>query len=235
MSPSHRCGGILSHSSLQNGFNSATLEDFQAWKDCFKVTPQHHHVWLLVWCSSWWMLCWFYARCNGTSHLTNVKLVSISPQKYLPTQSWDNQDIVGKCGDEPLCSCWSAVAYSLDLSHGCCFCSVSFLLLNHEHILIEASEACSSLDVVLGSFSFGVNFGKMTAPGKVPRSKFSPCVDNVSDRGSLESQSLRNVFLTLSRLIHVNYFVSHLFLKFFRSWHDVFLFKHASLCQTGSV
>ncbi len=63
----------------------------------------------------------------------------------------------------------------------------------------------------------------------------SPFVDNGSDHGSLESQSLRNGFITLSRLIHFNYFVSHLFLNFFRSWHDVLLFKHASLCQTGSI
>ncbi len=60
-------------------------------------------------------------------------------------------------------------------------------------------------------------------------------VDNGSDRGSLESQSLRNGFISLSRLIHVNYFVSHLFLNFFRLRHDVLLFKHASLCQTGSI
>ncbi len=52
---------------------------------------------------------------------------------------------------------------------------------------------------------------------------------------SLESQSLRNSFITFSRLIHVNCFVSHLFLNFFRSQHDVLLFKHASLCQSGSI
>ncbi len=66
-------------------------------------------------------------------------------------------------------------------------------------------------------------------------SKFSLFVDNGSDRGPLESQSLRNGFITISRLIHVNYFVSHLFLNFFRLLHDVLLLKHASLCQTGSV
>ncbi len=80
------------------------------------------------------------------------------------------------------------------------------------------------------------NFGRPATTGKVHHCyKFSPFVDNGSDRGSLESQSLRNGFITLSRLIHVNYFVSHLFLNFFRSWHDVLLFKHASLCQTGSI
>ncbi len=36
MSLSHRCGGILAHSSLQNCFNSATLEGFQSWMDCLR-------------------------------------------------------------------------------------------------------------------------------------------------------------------------------------------------------
>ncbi len=80
------------------------------------------------------------------------------------------------------------------------------------------------------------NFGRPATPGKVHHcSKFSPFVDNGSVSGSLESQSLRNGFITLIRLIHVNYFVSHLFLNFFRSQHAVLLFKHASLCQTGSI
>ncbi len=80
------------------------------------------------------------------------------------------------------------------------------------------------------------NCGRPATPEKVHHcSKFSPFVDNGSDRGSLESQSLRNDFITLSRLIHVEYFVSHLFLNFFRLRHDVLLFKHASLCQTGSI
>ncbi len=78
------------------------------------------------------------------------------------------------------------------------------------------------------------NCGRPVTPGKVHHCyKFSLFVDNGSYRGSLESQILRNGFITLSRRIHVNYFVSHMFLNFFRSWHDVLLFKHASLCQTG--
>ncbi len=80
------------------------------------------------------------------------------------------------------------------------------------------------------------NFGRTATPGKVHHFyKFSPFVDNGSDHGSVEAQSLRNGFITLSRLIHVNDFVSHLFLYFFRSQHDVLLFKHGSLCQTGSI
>ncbi len=81
-----------------------------------------------------------------------------------------------------------------------------------------------------------VSFGRPATPGKVHHcSKFSLFVDNGSDRGPLESQSLRNGFITLSRLIYVDYFVSHLFLNFFRLLRDVLLLKHASLCQTGSI
>ncbi len=36
MSLSHRCGGILAHASLQNCFNSATLEGFRAWMYCLR-------------------------------------------------------------------------------------------------------------------------------------------------------------------------------------------------------
>ena len=69
------------------------------------------------------------------------------------------------------------------------------------------------------------DFGRPATPGKVHHcSKSSPFVDNGSHRGSLKSQSLRNGFVTLSRLIHVKFFVCHLFFNFFRSRHDVLLF-----------
>ncbi len=45
-----------------------------------------------------------------------------------------------------------------------------------------------------------------------PLFMFSPFVDNGSHCGSLESQSFRNGFITFSRLIDLNYFLSHLFL-----------------------
>lgn len=67
---------------------------------------------------------------------------------------------------------------------------------------------------------------------------FSPFVDNGSHRGSLESQSLRNGFVTLSTLIDVSDFISHPFGKFFRWRHDVLLFRifqTTSLCQTAST
>ncbi len=119
--------------------------------------------------------------------------------------------------DKPLCSFWPAVAFALEPFLPCIFLIVESWTL----ILIEASEACSSLDVVLGSFMTSwmsrrctwSNFGRPATPGKIHHcSEFSPFVDNGSDHGSLEYQSLRNGFITLSRLIHVN------FLFLIRSW-----------------
>ncbi len=70
------------------------------------------------------------------------------------------------------------------------------------------------------------NFGRPVTPGKVHHcSMFSPFVNNVSHCGSLESQSFRNGFITFSRLIDLNYFLSHLFLNFFGSQHDVSLLR----------
>ncbi len=185
------------------------------------------------------MLCWFYARCNGTQTFQKVQLWSHQSTEYLPKSLGDNQDVFWQMWDEPLCSFWSAVAFALELSHGCRFLPSLFLIVESWTLTLnEASEACSSLDVVLGSFmtswmschcALGVILvGQPLTPGKVHHcSTFSPFVDNGSDHGSLESQSLRNSFITLSRLINVNYFVAHRFLNFFRSWHDVLLFKHA--------
>ncbi len=77
--------------------------------------------------------------------------------------------------------------------------------------LTEASEACSSLDVVVGSFVTSW-MSRPATPGKVHHcSMFSPFVDNGSHCGSLESQSFRNGFITFSRLIDLNYFLSLLF------------------------
>ncbi len=244
MSLSHRCGGILAHSSLQNCFNSATLEGFEAWNDCLRSchsisirfksglwlghsktlilfflshseanllvcfgslswghkltaghspsgfsdrvqnsrfhqlwqvvqvlklqsSPRpshyHHHVWLLVWCSFYEMLCWFYARCNGTRTFQKVKLLSCQSIEYLPKSLGDNQDNFWQMWDKPLCSFWSAMAFALELSHGCHFCPVSFLLLNHEHWGLQFFTCCSGFfydlldESLLRSWS---NFGR---------------------------------------------------------------------------
>ncbi len=67
---------------------------------------------------------------------------------------------------------------------------------------------------LIESWSSWSNFGRPATPGKVRHcSKFSPFVVNGSGRVSLESRSFRKGFMTLPRLIHVSYFVSHLFLN----------------------
>uniref|UniRef100_A0A671M3H4 MRE11 homolog A, double strand break repair nuclease n=1 Tax=Sinocyclocheilus anshuiensis TaxID=1608454 RepID=A0A671M3H4_9TELE len=59
---------------------------------------------------------------------------------------------------------------------------------------------------------------------------FLPFVNNGSHCGSLESQSFRNGFITFSRLIDLNYFLSHLFLNFFGSLHDCTEIKNKQTC-----
>ncbi len=179
MSLSHCCGWILAHSSLQNCFNSATLEGFRAWMDCLR-------------------------SCHS---------ISIGFKSGL----------------------WLGQAKTLVLF----FLSHSGGGLNWGKWGLQFFRCCSGFfydlldELSLRSWS---NFGRPATPGKVHHcSKFSQFVDNGSDCCSLESQSLRNGFIALSRLIHVNYFVSHLFLNFFRLWHDMLLFKHASLCQKGYI
>lgn len=48
--------------------------------------------------------------------------------------------------------------------------------------------------------------------------------DNGAHCDSLDSQSLRIGFITLSRLTNVNNFASHMFLSCFRSWHDIYIY-----------
>lgn len=57
------------------------------------------------------------------------------------------------------------------------------------------------------------NFGRLASPEKVHHSsKFSPFVNNGSHHSLLEPQSLRNDFITLSRLIDISDFLCQLFL-----------------------
>ncbi len=173
----------------------------------------HHHVWLLVWCSFYEMLCCFDAKCNGTHTFQKVKLLSHQSTEYLPKSLGDNQDIFGKC-ETSLCVLFGQqwlLPWTLPWMP---FLPSFFLIVESWTLtLIEASEACSSLDVVLGSFMTSW-MSRRCALGVIlvgrpllvhHCSKFSPFVDNGSDRGSLESQSLRNGFITLSRLMHVKY------------------------------
>ncbi len=133
----------------------------------------------------------------------------------------DNQDIFWQMWEKPLCSFLSAMAFALVLSHGCRFCL--FLIVESWTLtLIEAGEALQFFRCCSGLFYDLLDESSLRSWSH-HSSKFSPFVDNGSERGSLESQSLRNGLLTLSSLIHVKYFVSHLFLNLFRSRHDVYV------------
>ncbi len=115
----------------------------------------HHHVWLLVWCSFYEMLCWFYARCNGTHTFQKVQLLLNQSTEYLPKSlgvNHINRDIFGKC-ETSLCVLLVSSDFCLGTLPWMPFLPSLFLIVESWTLtLIEASEACSSLDVVLGSF-----------------------------------------------------------------------------------
>ncbi len=115
--------------------------------------PSHnHHVWLLVWCSFYEMLCWFYARCNETHTFQKVQLLSHQSTQYLPKSLGDNLDIFGKC-ETSLCVLFGQQWLYLGTLPRMPFLPGLFLIVESWTLtLIEASAACSSLDVVLGSF-----------------------------------------------------------------------------------
>ncbi len=180
-------------------------------------------------------------RCNRTHTFQKVQLLSHQSTKYLPKSLGDNQDIFGKC-ETSLCVLfgqqwllpWNS---SMDavFAQSLSYWWIMNTDLNWGKCGLQFFRCCSGFFYDLldeSSLRSWSNFGRTATPGKVHHCyKLSPFVDNGSDRGSLESQSLRNSFISLSKLIHVNYFVSHLCLNFFRSRHDVLLFKHASLRQ----
>ncbi len=211
-----------------------------------KAAPDHHTFTTTFDC--WydvllWMLCWFYSRCNGTHAFQKLQLLSHQSTEYLPKSLGDNQDIVWQMWDEPLCYLWSAVAFALEFSHGCRFSPSLFLIVElWTQTLIEASEACSSSYLFLGSFmtswmSRHCALGVILV-GRLLMGRFTTFPNFLHlwiMALTVVRWSPRNGVITLSRLIHVTILVCRLFLNFFRSLRDVFLFKHASLCQTGSI
>ncbi len=147
------------------------------WQVILQSSPRpshyHHHVWLLVWCSFYGMLCWSYARYNGT-HTFQKACVFIFGQRWiLPCKS--PMDAVFA---QSLSYCWIMNADPNWGKWGLQFfrcCSGIF------YDLLDESS--------LRSWS---NFGRPATPGKVHHcSKFSPFVDNSFDHGSLEFQSLK--------------------------------------------
>ncbi len=214
-----------------------------------KAAPDHHTTTTMFDC---WYDVLFMKCCVGFTpdvmgHAPSKKFnfCSISPQNICPKVLGIIKVFLGKC-ETNLCVLfgqqwllpWNSpmdAVFAQSLS----YCWIMNTDLNWGKWGLQFFRCCSAFFYDLldeSSLRSWSNFGRPATPGKVHHCyKFSPFVDNGSDHGSLESQSLRNGFITLSRLIDVNYYVSHLFLNFFRSRHDVLLFKHASLCQTGST
>ncbi len=156
------------------------------------------------------MLCWFYARCNGTLTFQKVQILSHQSTKYLPKSLGDYQDIFwqmwGLCvvfGHQWLLPWKSPMDVIFAQSFSSCW--IMKTDLNWGQWGLQFFRCCSGLVYDLldeSSLCSWSNFGRPVAPGKVHHCyKFSSFVDNGSDRGSLESQSLSNGFITLSRLI----------------------------------
>lgn len=206
----HPRGGILIHSCLRIGFNSATLEGFWAWMACLRsqsdLSPDFDLFSIIQWWTGWCFLghcpaaspkyAWasghavlVVRRCDRTQTLQNVKLLVNLRQAFV----------------------YSAI--DGNFAQFLCLCCIWTLTLT------ETSEACSSCSGFFcdlldeSSMCFWSNFGRLATPGKDHHSsKFLPFVYNDSHCGSLDSQSLRNDFISLSRLIDINDFVSQPFL-----------------------
>ncbi len=183
-----------------------------------KTAPDHH--------TTTTFHCWYdvlFLKCCVTftpdvmGHTPSKKFnfCLVSPQS-ISQKSWGSSRCFWQNWDELLCSFCSAAVLVLDLCHAGHFCPVSFLMVESWTLtLTEASEACRSLDVVVGSFvtswrsrrcALGVILVSRQLLEGHHCSMFSPFVDNGSHCGSLESQSFRNGFITFSRLIDLNYF-----------------------------
>ncbi len=182
-------------------------DSFDVWQvvQLLKIqsTPDHHHhVWLLVWCSFDEMLCWFFIRCNGTRTFKKYTFVA-SVLRIFAQKSWGLSSYlltnVRRAFVFFLVSCllpWKSPMDAQSLS----YCWIMNTHLNWGMWGLQFFRCCPGFFYDLldeSSFHSWSNFGRSGTPGKVHHySKFSPFVDNGSDRGSLESQSLRNGFAT---------------------------------------
>ncbi len=119
----------------QNSWFHLSQQVFQVLKQQNSPRPSHyhHHILLLVWCSFSEMLCYFYARCNGTHTFQKVQLLSRQSTEYFPKSLGDHQDVFWQNCDELLCSFCSTAVLVLELCHAGHFCPVSFLWWSHEH------------------------------------------------------------------------------------------------------
>ncbi len=174
----------------------------------------HHHVWLLVWCSFYEMLCCFTSDVTGHTPSKKLNFCLISPQNICPKVLGIIKIFFGKC-ETSLCVLfgqqWFLPGNSpMDavFAHSLSYCWIMNTVLNWGKWSLQFFRFCSWFFYDLldeSSLRYWSNFGRPATHEKVHHcSKFSLFMDNGSDCGLLESQSFRNGFITLSRLIHVN-------------------------------
>ncbi len=139
----------------QNSWFHLSQQVFQVLKQQNSPRPSHyhHHILLLVWCSFSEMLCYFYTRCNGKHTFQNVQLLSRQSTEYFPKSLGDHQDVFWQNWDEPFMFFLLSSGFRLGTLPCRPFLPSLFLMVESWTLtLTEASEACSSLDVVVGSF-----------------------------------------------------------------------------------
>ncbi len=209
-------------------------------------TPRpSHHVWLLVWCSFYEILCWFYSRCkHRPSKKFNFCL--IIPQNICPKVLGIILGIFfGKC-ETRLCVLfgqqwllpWNFLIDAV-FAQRLSYCWIMNTDFNWGKWGLRFFRCCSGFfydlldESLLRSWS---NFGRPATPGKVHHcSKFLHLWILALTMVRWSPKALEMALYPFPDWYILNYFVSHLFLNFFRSQHDVLLFKHASLCQTGLI
>ena len=139
----------------QNSWFHLSQQVFQVLKQQNSPRPSHyhHHILLLVWCSFSEMLCYFYGRCNGTHTFQKSLTFVSSVHRVFSQKSWGSS----RCFLAKLRRAFMFFLLSSGFRLGTLPCrpflpSLFLMVESWTLTLTEASEACSSLDVVVGSF-----------------------------------------------------------------------------------
>ncbi len=122
------------------------------------------------------MLCWFYARCNGTHTFQIVQLLSHQSTEYLPKSHWDNQIFFGKC-ETSLCVLfgqqwllpWNSPVDAV-FAQSLAYCWIMNTDLNWGKWGLQFFRCCSGFIYDLlneSSLNSWSNFGRLATPGKV--------------------------------------------------------------------
>ncbi len=169
-----------------------------------KAAQDHHTTTTMFdcWYDVLFMKCCVEFTPDVTGHTPSKKFnfCRISPQKICPKYSRSiNQDIFWQVWDEPLCSLWSAMTFPWNspmdavFAQSLSYCWFMNTDLNWGKWGLQFFRCCSGFFYDLldeSSLRSWSNFGRSATPGRfITVLSF---VDNGSDCGSLESQSLRN-------------------------------------------